>query len=123
MEEWVKIVSQETEKMHVAPWGGHIWWLTHPSVTGAEHLTTGIIDIFPGQGHSEHCHNGTEEILFVLEGTGVHRYFCEDGTAKTFHVKPGDLMFMKDGQRHSTMNLSDSVLKVLAIYTTRRLEL
>ena len=123
MEEWTKIVSKETEPMHVAPWGGHIWWLTYPAVTGAENLTTGIIDIFPGQGHPEHWHDGTEEILFVLEGTGEHKYFCADGTVKTYQVKPGDLMFMKDGQHHSTMNHSDSVLRVLAIYTRRELSL
>lgn len=30
MEEWAKVVSQETEPMRVTAWGGHIWWLTYP---------------------------------------------------------------------------------------------
>lgn len=120
MEEWTKVVSTETEPMRVTPWGGHIWWLTYPAVTGSDYLTTAIIDIFPGQGHSKHLHD-SEEVLYVLEGTGTHTYFCEDGTEKVYKVKPGDLMFMKVGQYHSTVNDSNSVLKVLAYYTHREI--
>ena len=123
MKEWTKIVSQDTEPMHNAAWGGQIWWLTHPAVTGCENLTTGIINIFPGQGHPEHWHDGTEEILYVLEGSGEHQYFCRDGSVKTYQVKKGDLMFMQDGQHHSTINNTDKLLKVLAIYTHRELDL
>ena len=50
MEEWAKVVSQETEPMRVTAWGGHIWWLTYPAVTGSKNLTTAII--FPGTGAS-----------------------------------------------------------------------
>ena len=122
MEEWTKVVSQETEPMRVTAWGGHIWWLTYPAVTGSKNLTTAIIDIFPGQGHPDHIHSGTEEILFVLEGSGEHKYYCQDGTVKTYQVKPGDLMFMKEGQHHSTINNTDSVLKEHAIYTYREID-
>lgn len=58
MEEWAKVVSQETEPMRVTAWGGHIWWLTYPAVTGSKNLTTAIIDIFPGRGI---------RIIFILE--------------------------------------------------------
>lgn len=122
MNEWAKVVSEETVPMRHTPWGGQVHWLTYPAATGNPYLTSGILKIFPGQGHEPHVHADSEEILFIMEGTGIHRYILEDGTEKVFQVKPGDVLWVNRGQLHSTENRSDQVLKVFVVYTCREIE-
>lgn len=122
MKEWAKVVSEENVPMRHTAWGGEIHWLTFPAVTGNPYLTSAILKIFPGQGHAPHVHEDSEEIIFILEGTGIHKYILEDGTEQSFRVKPGDVLWMNRGQLHSTGNDTDKVLKVLAVYTHREIE-
>ena len=85
-------------------------------------LSSGILKIYPGQGHEPHIHWDSEEIILILEGSGIHRYILEDGTEKSFEVKPGDVLWMNRGQLHSTGNYSNELLKVFVIYTHRDIE-
>lgn len=122
MEEWARVVSEENVPMRRTPWGGEIHWLTFPAVTENKYLTSGILKLFPGQGHEPHSHPDSEELILVLEGVGKHRYILEDGTERVLDIKPGDVLWINRGQFHSTGNDSDEILKVFVVYTHREIE-
>ena len=122
MGEWANVVSEKNVPMRHTPWGGEIHWLTFPAVTDSTYLTSGILKIYPGQGHEPHIHQDSEEIILILEGTGIHRYILEDGAEKAFEVNPGDVLWMDRGQLHSTGNYSNGILKVFVVYTHRDIE-
>ena len=62
----------------------------------------------PGAATQEHYHPKTEEIYYVLEGTGLMRIGDEEQD-----VKPGDAIAIPPGQRHTILNNGDMPLRFL----------
>ena len=108
---FVEPADVETQRL---PWG-YLNWLSEPRVTGAEQFSTGIATVTPGHGHARHNHPGTEEILYVIKGTG--RQMVEvDGEPVTREVGPGTLIHIAAGAYHSTLNTGGEEMIVLAVY-------
>jgi oxalate decarboxylase/phosphoglucose isomerase-like protein (cupin superfamily) len=107
-------VRAENVETQVFDWG-KLQWLSEPRVTGADYMATGIVTLEPGKGHAKHNHPGCAEILFVLKGTGEQTVYSDSGEQKKT-VTPGELIHLKPGEFHSTINTGTENMEILAVY-------
>ena len=91
---------------------GIIKWLVSPDLTPGANITFGQVVLLPGEGHTRHNHPQSEEILYVLSGTGEQ--MVDDG--EPFPVRPGHAVFIPTAAFHSTVNTGWEPLSLLAIY-------
>lgn len=96
----------------VFDWGSITWLVSPSSVTGAS-STLGEVIINPGQGHDRHTHPEADEVLYIVEGTGVQTV----GGGPEFPVSAGDAVWIPKGTEHSTFNTSWRPLRIVATYT------
>jgi len=107
-------VEPDDVETQIFDWG-RLSWLSEPRVTEAVKFSAGLVVLQPGKGHDRHNHPGCEEILYVLEGTG--RQVVEiDGEQREQTVSAGVLVHIPPDAFHSTVNLGDGPMKLLAIY-------
>ena len=59
----------------------------------------GMALIDPGQVHEEHAHPDSEELIFVVQGTGTGRIAGQE-----VQVQPGDLIAIEKGEPHQFRN-------------------
>ena len=114
MGKYLNFVTLDDVETQVHPWG-ILQWLSEPRVTGTGNMTTGLVTVEPGQGHARHNHEGCEEILYFLEGEGLQTLELPDGAVQR-KMKASELVFIPAGAFHSTINVGDSRLAILAIY-------
>jgi len=105
------IVRPEDVETLVYDWGT-IRLLSEPELTGAERMTCGLVELAPGKGHDRHNHPDTEEIIYVVEGTG-EQMVDDGGTAE---VGPGACIFVPNGAYHSTLNTGEHPMRLLVVY-------
>jgi oxalate decarboxylase/phosphoglucose isomerase-like protein (cupin superfamily) len=91
---------------------GTIKWLVSPATIAGAGVTFGEVVMQPGEGHGRHNHPGSEEILYILSGTGEQ--MVDDDPP--FSVGPGDTIYIPAGVYHSTDNTGWSPMHVLAFY-------
>lgn len=108
------ITVDEVETL-VFPWGD-INLLSEPQVTGTDNITAGVVTLKPGMGHERHNHEGCEELLYVLNGTGEQMVENEEGEQMFRIVKAGDMIHIPPGGFHSTINKGKKHMQLLAIY-------
>ena len=108
---FVQCADVETQ---VFDWG-RLNWLSEPLVTAAEHFSCGVVELAPGKGHERHNHPYSEEILYVIEGTGIQTVELESGMLEK-EIGPGELVHIPTAVYHSTVNNGDSPMKLIAIY-------
>ncbi|AOA01032.1 cupin domain-containing protein [Carnobacterium maltaromaticum] len=94
---------------------GTLQWLNEPQVTGSKVMVTGVVNLFPGEGHQRHNHEGCEEVLYVLKGTGVQSLELDTGKVEK-EIEAGELIRIPAGVYHSTINNGKDPLEILAIY-------
>lgn len=78
----------------------------------AEHMCFGVADFPPNQHAPAHVHEESEEILYVLTGSGE---FYFDGSPEM--IEPGMCIYVPPGVTHSINNTSDDVLKVIYVFS------
>ena len=78
---------------------------------GATQISMGLNISQPGSGIPTHTHTDSEEVLFVVEGTG--KLTCGDQTAE---LKPGTAFFSPLGVAHTVENTGDIPLKIVWAY-------
>jgi putative monooxygenase len=86
--------------------GGVIQWLVDREL-GAEHVMAYRLVVAAGAATS-HAHDGAEEVLYVLEGTGEVR--VEDSTHL---VNAGRAVFVPEGAEHSYVNSGQAPLVIV----------
>ena len=86
--------------------GGRVQWLVDREL-GAQHVMAYRLIIDPGAIET-HVHNGAEEVLYVLDGTGDIQV-----EGATYPVNPGRAVFVPDGAEHSYVNTGSDHLVVL----------
>jgi len=64
-----------------------------------------------GTKRGPHLHDGFEEVIYVLSGTG--RTHAESGEIP---IKPGDLVLIPAGEKHMTQNTGDVPLVLLCFF-------
>src|SRR5947209_7602204 len=77
--------------------GGTLQWLVDREL-GAQHVMAYRLALDPDSALS-HVHRGTEEVLYVLEGSGEVRV-----EGMTHHVGPGQAVFVPEGAEHTYVN-------------------
>ena len=108
---FVQCADVETQ---VFDWG-RLNWLSEPLVTAAEHFSCGVVELAPGKGHERHNHPYSEEILYVIEGTGIQTVELESGMLEK-EIGPGELVHIPTAVYHSTVNNGAGPMKLIAIY-------
>ena len=107
-------LTEANVETQVFDWGS-LWWLSEPRVTAAEKFSAGVVQLEPGKGHTRHNHPGCEEILYVLTGRG--RQVVEvGGESREQVIGPGVLVHIPPDCYHSTVNLGQEPMRILAIY-------
>lgn len=71
-----------------------------------------VMDIKPGEDIGEEIHKYTEQVLFLLSGTGKS---VIDGVEQLF--QSGDIAIVLRGIKHNFINTGDDSLKICTIYT------
>jgi len=107
-------VEEDNVEIQVFDWG-RLLWLSEPRVTAAEKFSAGVVKLEPGKGHVRHNHPGIEEILYVLSGKGKQVVEVEGETRERV-IGPGMLVHIPPDCYHSTVNLGDGPMHILAIY-------
>ncbi len=108
-------VEEEDVETQVFDWG-RLSWLSEPRVTAAGRFSAGVVTLEPGKGHDRHNHPGVEEILYILEGRG-RQVVQGPGTAVEREVGPGVLVHIPPDVYHSTINIGDGPLRIMAVYS------
>src|SRR5690606_9973771 len=68
--------------------------------------------VFPGKGHARHLHPGSDEVIYVLAGTGEQT--VDDGPP--FPIAAGDVVHIPRGTPHSTYNTGWNTLQLVVVY-------
>lgn len=66
--------------------------------TGAKHVTFNYIRYAPNAEFPQHLHDHSEDVFFVLEGSG----WLREGDTRT-PIGPGDVIFIPPGEVHGTV--------------------
>jgi len=88
-----------------------------PEVNGAKTFSGGVVDLPPGQGHSRHNHEGSEEIIFVISGNGQQMVERPDGTPETQDVGPGCTILIPEARFHATLNTGPGPMQLFVVYS------
>ena len=99
----MKVVSLERVDSFVTKDGSTIRELHHTSVQSLAEAT-----LEPSQATERHYHRATEEIYFVIKGSGTMEV---DGDART--IRPGDAVLIPAGSWHQLENDGSSELRIL----------
>jgi quercetin dioxygenase-like cupin family protein len=68
--------------------------------------------LVPGSQVPYHYHENRESIIIFISGEGIEIIEGEE-----FPVKTGDVLFIPAGEKHTTLNRSDSDLRYLEFFT------
>lgn len=97
------------------PWGT-LEWLDEPRTTGTDNMTSGIVTLLPGSGHSTHSHV-CDEVLYAIDGRDCEQYIIlEDGTRISEIMQPGDMCHIPANLPHGTVNRGTEVFHMFAVY-------
>ncbi|MGI8593154.1 MAG: cupin domain-containing protein [Solirubrobacteraceae bacterium] len=88
--------------------GSQIRELVAPAWTPAKHQSLAEATVGQGAATAEHYHRETEELYFLLEGSGRMRV----GDAER-DVAAGDCVVIPAGERHKLCNTGDGPLRLL----------
>ncbi|MDR1851702.1 MAG: cupin domain-containing protein [Propionibacteriaceae bacterium] len=95
----------------VFDWGCIKWGVSTDIFPGAP-ITVGEVVINPNHGHDLHTHPESDEVLYIIEGTG-EQTVADSGK---FAVGPGDSIYIPKGTVHSTFNTGWTQMRILAVY-------
>lgn len=77
-----------------------------------KHTQVVIMSIPSGGEIGEEVHNGTDQVLYLVEGEGK---VILNGEEKTY--KSGDIVLVHDGTRHNFINTGADDLKIITMYS------
>ena len=105
----LRFITATTARIERAPWGKH-WWLSEPTLTGADLLTLVRVTMRPGTGHNFHYHPEREEIIYIVDGQAEQWVDREKRT-----LKAGECAFIPKAVVHAIFNSSRKPMTFLAI--------
>ena len=92
--------------------GSTIREIVHPSNTPSVNQSLAEVRIEPGNATSNHIHRKTEEIYFILSGTGRMHL-----SKKEIIVGKDDAIIIPNGREHKIENIGDTELVFLCCST------
>lgn len=97
-----KILMEDEIEFEKVAWG-LTKELVNPQTVGAKRIKVKITEWLPGHVHKKHVHPDQEEVIFVLSGKGM-----TETPEERREIGPGSVVFIDDGESHTTWNLSDT---------------
>lgn len=92
--------------------GRYLRWLINKELVGAQHCTSCVIRIEPGQTvKPAHSHPNGEEIIYIIAGKG--RVWI-DGTISD--VEAGTAVLFPQGKPHMTQNTGNKEMKIICFF-------
>lgn len=88
-----------------------------PKVNDSKQFSAGVVFVPPGQGHDRHNHPGSEEIIFIIKGTGEQMVEDESGVPHTRTVGSGCSIFIPESRFHSTLNTGEEPMEIFVVYS------
>lgn len=95
---------------------GEVIWLHVPSNLLTQRLSAGLVKFFPRKKQPRHVHFGEEQILYVIQGKGMHTVNGEEQK-----VKEGMVIHCPPYSEHEVVNTGNDELIFLATYTPSKL--
>jgi oxalate decarboxylase/phosphoglucose isomerase-like protein (cupin superfamily) len=94
----------------VLPWGVAKWLVT---AHDGSSMSLGEVIVLPGQSHEWHNHETSEEIVYVISGTGEFTV----GEGNRFKIQPGDAIHIPTAVFHDSHNTGWAPLHLLVLYS------
>jgi quercetin dioxygenase-like cupin family protein len=105
-------VTDEKEAKAIQLPGRTIKVLADPEGIGSKHITFVLALIPEGESLPWHVHEGAEEIIYVLQGTGSAH---SDTETKPIH--PGTVLYMEADSSHRIVNEGKGEVKLLCAFS------
>ena len=90
--------------------GSRIWELLHPGSSPAKDISIAEARVEPGEKTESHVHWRSQEIYYILEGSGTMRLGAEEMT-----VGEGDAILIMPGISHMIKNTGTEPIRILCI--------
>lgn len=91
--------------------GVKAWWMLNRGAGGSEKIEFHVVELAPGFTHDLHRHPNAGELVYVLEGEGLH--LSED--KEPVRQRKGDLTYIPAGEWHGLANATEEPLVVIGI--------
>lgn len=105
-------VTDEKEALVVELPGRTFKTLIDQEVIGSKHITFGLAVIPEGSGLPWHSHEGSEEILYVLQGTG-----SAESRSESRPIQTGKVIYMEANSEHRFVNEGKGEMKLLCSFS------
>jgi len=92
---------------------GSLRWLMNSKLDPQATLTLGIVELNAGQSNPLHVHSNSDEVIYVLSGSGEQRVGRE-----TVILKAGDTLRIPAGTPHAARVLGREPLRAVVVYNT-----
>ncbi len=111
----VSIDPEEVETL-VCEWGT-LKLMASPLNGASETMAAVSLYFLPGQGHSRHRHEASEQLIFMITGRAEMMIEYEEGQPRKRTIGPGELVVIPKGAYHSTFNVGWEPVRILAVYS------
>jgi quercetin dioxygenase-like cupin family protein len=92
--------------------GRQLQWLVAPGALNAEHCSTCVVRLAPGDRvRPAHSHPNGEEVIYIISGSG--RVLVNGEVAA---IKPGSVVLFPRGQVHMVHNTSGGEMKIVCFF-------
>ncbi|MFC1866794.1 cupin domain-containing protein [Thermodesulfobacteriota bacterium] len=86
--------------------------LVDDEIVGSKHMTFGIAVVPEGSCLPWHNHVDSEEIIYVLKGTGT-----AESKTEAQAIEPGMVLYMEPGSEHQILNQGKDEMKLLCSFS------
>lgn len=109
MDRW--IVEEDPSAYQALP-GRNLRWIMTAKEQGAQCLSSCVVELAPGSRVSPaHSHPDSEEMVYILEGTG--RVWIDGEVGE---LRQGSAVLFPKGLPHMLANASDAPLRAVCVY-------
>ena len=109
-----RVIQPSEIPFHDVPWGLTKVLVGQDESPGGDHsdlIEFKVTEYGPGYSHAGHVHPDQCEIIYVLEGEGVH----EDTEGRRHTIAPGAMVWIPPDCWHANHNPHDVPLRVLVV--------
>mgnify|MGYP000480481330 CR=1 FL=1 len=104
----MEVRRAENIKAYITKDGSEIREIFHPNNFPESRMSVAMASLNPGKSTVLHYHKSSDEIYFILSGSGLLEI---EGEKR--EVSAGDYIYIKAGQKHKVENLGEEPLKIV----------